>query len=173
MREQYGNITEFGIPFDTPMVFAFDPGKSTGWALWSRDPETPWLSWGQGVSADVLLGFRQILCRMSPATIVASETVIERYTIPSRPTGKTEDIAVAFEVIGAIKMLLHMYGLEPPKMQLPVERTITSNKLLYSWGWLSPNQPRLVGRDATSAVQHLGSYLLQKNAVRRLPYMVK
>lgn len=173
MREQYGNITEFGMPFGAPMVFAFDPGKSTGWAMWSLEPKRPWLSWGQGPSADVLLGFRQIVCRMSPAAVMASETVIERYTIPGRPTGKTEDIAAAFEVIGALKLLITIYKMQPPKMQLPVERTIISRKVMYEWGWQSADSPRLVGRDATSAVQHLGSYLLQKNVVPKLPHVVK
>lgn len=172
MREQYGNITEFDTPRNTPMVFAFDPGKSTGWALWSLDPARPWLSYGQGPSADVLLGFRQLVQRMSSATIRTSETVVERYTIPSRPTGKTEDIAAAFEVIGALKLLHAMYGLEPPKMQLPVERKITSVRLLNEWGWVNGENRRLVGRDATSAVQHLGCHLLKKNAVPVLPYMV-
>lgn len=173
VRPSYGSINSHFIPTDVPLVFAFDPGRSTGWAIWSQDTfESPWLSWGQGPAEDVLLAFRQLLLAMPPAVIRISETVIEKFIVPSRPTGRNDDIAAAFEVIGALKLLATLYGLPPAKMQLPVERTIVSNKVMYEWGWLSADRPRLVGRDATSATQHLGSYLLQNRRTTKLRNVV-
>jgi len=174
MRPTIGSLYDgVNFPLTSPCVFAFDPGKSTGWAIWSLDPLTPWLSSGQDESAEVVAGFRHVLLLMNPDAVRASETVIENFIVPGRPQSKNEEIAMTFETIGQLKLVLEMHEMRPPRMQLPVERTITSRKLMTAWGWTSAGRPRVSGRDQLSAVQHLGSYLLQKNVVPRLPDVVR
>lgn len=163
-REFFGTMYDTRIPTSTPLVFSFDPGESTGWAIWSLDGSRPFMMYGQGLAEHVLDQFHELLQRMGPYAANYSQMVIEKFIVPAKPMGRNIDMTFASEVIGALRFIGRTHGVLPPKMQLPVERNVASDRLMRNWGWITDDRPAR-GRDAMSAARHLGSYLLQKNTV--------
>lgn len=171
-RPVIGRLANRNVPTSTPLLFALDPGVSTGWAVWSLDSRRlPYLAWGQGPAEQVLDEFDDLLISIGSYAASKSKVVIETFVIPGRPQGKNVELTFPSEVIGTAKYIARRRRISEVKMQLPAERDVISLRLVKEWNWVTPNR-KFVGRDAISAAKHLGSYLLQRNTVPMLPALV-
>lgn len=171
-RPVIGKLATHDVPTSTPLLFALDPGVSTGWAVWSLDSRRlPYLAWGQGPAEQVLDDFDDLLASIGSYAATRSRLVVESFLIPGRPQGKNVELTFPSEVIGTAKYIARRRKIAEVRMQLPVERDVISQRLMTEWHWITKHR-RYLGRDALSAAKHLGSYLLQRNTVPMLPALV-
>lgn len=161
MRPAFGHLSTRETPVYEPLVVAIDPGISTGFAVWS--PSTLFIDSGQRPSLEVLDELTMLFMRMQTSVKEQSRLVVENYIIPIRSVTRNEEASRTLRVIGAVEWIAHQAGVESVHLQLPAERTVISMAMLKRWGWVGAYEK--VGRDAFSAMQHLGSYLLQTGVV--------
>lgn len=171
-RPELGTLDDLRLPTTAPLVVVVDPGMSTGWAIWSTSPREPWLSHGQGPSWTVLTALESMLKRIGRQPRSETVMVVERFVVPPRRRGRSSEVEATLEVVGACRMMSLQLALKSFVTQLPGERQITSRQLMKDWGWDAPDRSPISGKDAISAVQHLGSYLLQRGSVPLLKSVV-
>lgn len=156
MREVIGLLDSIAdAPPIGPLVLAFDPGVSTGWAIYDHQ-----VTAGQDAGEAVLDQFDHYLDRAGPYVCRTATILIESFIIPGQPKVRNIDMTFPIEMIGALKYIARTHEVDEIKMQLPSFRKIASPQLMSRSGW-----PAYTARDQLSATQHLFSHLLQKNAV--------
>jgi len=165
-RPAIGQLNHPYIPVNGGLVIAFDPGESTGWAVWVPQSPDPVFMAGQGPTAVVTAEFESLLGRLGTFR-KQSIVVIETFTVPARPRGTNRDRTVASETIGALKHIAKIHDV-PVVMQFPSERNVVSARLWEMWRW-----PILPGRDQKSAAKHLGAYMLKNGSVPTLRRVVR
>lgn len=170
-RATFGRLNSHDVPRNDTLVFAFDPGESTGWAVCTGD-FTSYRAWGQGTASDVVAQFDDLVTSSSAFARPHFITVVEKFVVPNRPIGRSVNLTFPSEVIGALKFIVSSHQMKPPVMQLPVMRRIASKGKLAEWGWIK-SESHLAGRDATSALQHLAAYFVGLGGVPRVPDVVR
>lgn len=156
-------INDLRTPTDTPLVLAFDPGPSTGWAVASltcTGQLGSWFATGQQSGLAVLDDTGRLLERVGLFARSQSTIVIEKFTLLGGPGGVGKHAAFTCEVIGVLKHMTQLYGTEDPVLRMPSDRLIVNKDVLKSMSMYPKGAV-----DALSATQHLVSYLIQGGAV--------
>lgn len=143
-------------------VLAVDPGKMTGYAVWSTDIPRPVI--GQD-DFDSFLAFAERAARVrGPELVIVSEAyIVSMETVKKGRQGDAGDPYRQFslEVIGALRYIAAKHGSEFAPLQRASEaKTVFSDARLRKLGWYEKGKEH--GRDAA---RHLGLFLARNGLI--------
>jgi hypothetical protein len=128
-----------------PYLFAFDPGQTTGWAIYETASER--VKSGED-DFDLFCERMELLFAAYGADL---DVTGERFTITAATAKKTQQ-PWSIEVIGVAKYLAHKFGCGTVTLQSPADaKRFGTNERLKNMGWWVPGT---AGHDK-DALRHL------------------